>query len=58
MNNINSKFLKEFKGKTILITGGTGSIGFELLKQLLNFKPKLIKILTNDENSIFDGRLN
>jgi FlaA1/EpsC-like NDP-sugar epimerase len=51
-----SKFLKEFKGKTILITGGTGSIGFELLKQLLNFKPKLIKILTNDENSIFDAQ--
>lgn len=45
----------EFHNKTILVTGGTGSIGLELVKQLLLCKPKLIKILTNDENSIFDA---
>ena len=45
----------EFRNKTVLVTGGTGSIGLELVKQLLLCKPKLIKILTNDENSIFDA---
>jgi len=46
----------EFKGKKILITGGTGSIGSEIVRRLLNFKPSTIRILTNDENSIFDAK--
>jgi len=46
----------QFQGKKILITGGTGSIGSELVKQLIKFKPSTIRILTNDENSIFDAR--
>jgi len=46
----------EFGGKKILITGGTGSIGIGLIKQLLPYKPKLIRVLTNDENSIFEAR--
>ncbi len=54
MNISNVK--KEFKNKTILITGGTGSIGIGIVKQLLDCKPKMIKILTNDENSIFESR--
>ena len=44
----------EFTGKNILITGGTGSIGIGLIKQLSPYKPKIIKIFTNDENSIFE----
>ena len=44
----------EFSGKKILITGGTGSIGIGLIKQILPFKPKTIKVFTNDENSIFE----
>jgi len=47
---------QEFKNKTILISGGTGSIGLGIIKQLIHCKPKLIKILTNDENSIFETR--
>lgn len=46
--------LEEFKNKKILITGGTGSIGIGLAKQLIKLKPKAIRILTNDENSIFE----
>ncbi len=50
----NQKLMKEFKNKKILITGGTGSIGVGLAKQLIKFKPKAIRILSNDENSIFE----
>jgi UDP-N-acetylglucosamine 4,6-dehydratase/5-epimerase len=51
-----SDIKKEFKNKIILISGGTGSIGIGIVKQLLECKPKMIKILTNDENSIFESR--
>ena len=54
MNKSNIK--KEFRNKTVLISGGTGSIGTGIVKQLLECKPKMIKILTNDENSIFESR--
>lgn len=40
-------------GKTILVTGGTGSIGSAIVRRLLKFKPKTIRILTNDEDSLF-----
>ena len=33
---------RQFKDKIILITGGTGSIGHGIIKQLINFKPKQI----------------
>jgi FlaA1/EpsC-like NDP-sugar epimerase len=49
--------MNEFKGKKILITGGTGSIGLGLVKQLINCKPKAIRIFTNEENSIFETRI-
>ena len=47
---------RQFKNKIILISGGTGSIGTGIVKQLLQCKPKMIKILTNDENSIFESK--
>jgi len=47
---------RQFKNKIILISGGTGSIGIGIVKQLIQYKPKMIKILTNDENSIFESR--
>jgi FlaA1/EpsC-like NDP-sugar epimerase len=51
-----SKVIKNaYKNKGILVTGGTGSIGSALVNQLISCKPKSIKVLTNDENSIFDS---
>ena len=37
------------EGKNILITGGTGSIGMGLAKQLLKYNPKEIRIFSRDE---------
>lgn len=48
--------LTEFTGKNILITGGTGSIGLALVRELIKQKPRAIRIFTNDENSIFETR--
>lgn len=41
---------EQFRGKTILVTGGTGSIGSELVKKLLEFEPRSIRVLSRDEN--------
>jgi len=54
----NMSLSREFKGKNILITGGTGSIGMGLAKQLIKYNPKEIRIFSNDENSIFEAKEN
>ena len=58
MKSLTQNIVNEFKGKTILITGGTGSIGLGIVKQLIHCKPKAIRIFANDENSIFETRRN
>jgi FlaA1/EpsC-like NDP-sugar epimerase len=42
-----------FKDKTILVTGGTGSIGSEIVKQLLTQNPKTVRIFSRDEHKQF-----
>lgn len=42
-------FKKTFQGKRILVTGGTGSIGSEIVRQLLKYSPKQIRIYSRDE---------
>jgi FlaA1/EpsC-like NDP-sugar epimerase len=44
---------KVFKDKTILVTGGTGSIGSELVRRLLTYEPSVIRVFSNDENAQF-----
>ena len=51
MNNI--KLKKELKNKIILITGGSGSIGSYLVKKLLEYPVKSIRVLDTDEYSMF-----
>jgi FlaA1/EpsC-like NDP-sugar epimerase len=42
------------KGETVLVTGGGGSIGSELCRQVARFSPNKIIILDNYENSAYD----
>jgi len=42
------------KGKTVLITGGGGSIGGEICRQLLKFDAERIVIFDNSENNAFN----
>jgi FlaA1/EpsC-like NDP-sugar epimerase len=42
------------RGKRVLITGGGGSIGSELCRQILRCHPKEMILLGHGENSIFD----
>lgn len=56
MKNFENQIIKEFRGRNILITGGTGSVGIALIKQLVKCKPRSIRILSNDENSIFEAK--
>jgi FlaA1/EpsC-like NDP-sugar epimerase len=41
------------KGKTILVTGGTGTIGGEIVRQVLQYDPKVVRILSRDEHKQF-----
>lgn len=47
------EFKKIFKGKRILVTGGTGSIGGEIVRQLLNYEPKQIRVYSRDDSKQF-----
>lgn len=47
------EFKKIFKDKRILVTGGTGSIGSEIVRQLLKYTPKQIRIYSRDESKQF-----
>lgn len=42
----------QLKGKTVLITGAAGSIGSEIVRQVLNFNPKLIVLLDQAETPL------
>lgn len=43
-----------FKGKSVLITGGTGTVGSALTRALLKLKPEKIRIYSRDETKQFE----
>ena len=43
-----------FSGRTVLITGAGGSIGRELARQIIGFRPTRLILLGRGENSIFE----
>ena len=53
----NSSIESLIKNHTILVTGGGGSIGSELCRQIMNYKPERLVILDIYENSLYDIEL-
>jgi FlaA1/EpsC-like NDP-sugar epimerase len=51
--NMKNDEVQGLDGKKILVTGGTGSIGSAIVRQLLNKNVDVVRIFSNDENSTF-----
>lgn len=51
LSNLSSKMLE---GKVVLVTGGGGSIGSELCRQIASFRPRRLVILDIYENNAYD----
>lgn len=52
---IETEFIRDdLEGKTILVTGGAGSIGSEIVRQIAVFKPALIVILDQAESALHE----
>lgn len=49
-----NEIMSYIKDKVVLVTGGGGSIGSELCRQIVNFNPKKLIILDIYENSAYD----
>lgn len=55
---LNSENINKYiKDKTILVTGGGGSIGSELCRQISKFKPAKLVILDIYENNVYDVQM-
>ncbi|MBQ8342037.1 MAG: polysaccharide biosynthesis protein [Clostridia bacterium] len=50
----NGKVLGSIKGKTVLVTGGGGSIGSELCRQIAGFAPRRLIIFDIYENNAYE----
>ncbi len=49
-----SKINNYYKNKSVLVTGGTGTIGSALVLRLLKLNCKVVRVLSNDENGLFE----
>jgi FlaA1/EpsC-like NDP-sugar epimerase len=50
--------IKEYlEGKTVMVTGGGGSIGSELCRQVARFSPSRLVVVERSENSLYDLQL-
>jgi FlaA1/EpsC-like NDP-sugar epimerase len=52
----NAKVKAEIKDKVVLVTGGAGSIGSELVRQLSHYSPEKIIVVDNAETPMFELR--
>jgi UDP-glucose 4-epimerase len=57
MDKIGQEIENEIKGKNILVTGGTGSFGHQIVKDLLQLEPASIHIYSRDEKKQYDMSL-
>lgn len=53
----NEEVKKRHHGKTILVTGGAGSIGSEIVRQVALFEPSLIVVLDQAETPLYEVEL-
>ncbi len=53
MTKLNKKLFRTFNKKIILVTGGTGSIGSEIVRQILPYRPKQVRVYSRDESKHF-----
>ncbi|SOE21811.1 NDP-sugar epimerase, includes UDP-GlcNAc-inverting 4,6-dehydratase FlaA1 and capsular polysaccharide biosynthesis protein EpsC [Spirosomataceae bacterium TFI 002] len=52
---LNNRLVSSFlKNKTILVTGAAGSIGSEIVKQVIRFEPKKVILLDQAESGLYD----
>ena len=43
-----------YKGKKILVTGGSGSIGHKIVEELLKYDVDVVRVFDNNETALFD----
>lgn len=43
-----------YKGKKVLVTGGSGSIGRKIVSELLKYDVDVVRVLDNNETALFD----
>ena len=43
--------------RTVLVTGGTGSIGSQLVQEILKYHPRAVRVYSRDETKQLDLRL-
>ena len=51
--NLKQILTNELKDKTVLITGGGGSVGSELTKKILEYPVRTVRVLDIDEHALF-----
>ncbi|MDF4204122.1 nucleoside-diphosphate sugar epimerase/dehydratase [Maribacter sp. SA7] len=54
INIDNSKIANELKDKTVLVTGGAGSIGSELVRQICTYDYKSLIVIDQAESALYD----
>ena len=52
-----SKIESQIKGGKVLVTGGAGSIGSEMVRQILKFGPAKVMVLDQAESALYDMEL-
>lgn len=57
INIARSMVKKHIKGKRILITGAAGSIGSEIVRQVLSYKPSFLILCDNAESPLYNIQL-
>ncbi len=50
----NEKVAKDFVGKTIMVTGGAGSIGSELVRQICKYEYRMLVVVDQAESALYD----